>query len=223
MPSEDRAFAGPQTVNAPGVAAKPRWSRRKDARPAEIIEAALDLFIEQGFSATKLDDIARRAGLAKGTLYRYFDTKQELFRAVVHDTVAGGLPIFGHAAAPGTSFEQIVPVLLQQAAENVEESRAPAMLRMVLAESRTFPDLATIWQEEVVSPMLATISGFIEEAQESGEVSPGDPRLMALTMIGPMLAGIIFGQVFWTSDTEKLDLRALAVTAANASLRGMLK
>ena len=65
--------------------AKPRWERRKDARPQELLEAALDLFVERGYAATRLEDVARRAGVSKGTLYLYYENKEELFKAVVRE------------------------------------------------------------------------------------------------------------------------------------------
>lgn len=208
-------------MSVPLANPKPKWSRRKDARPAEIVEAALELFIEQGFSTTKIDDIARRAGVAKGTLYRYFATKEDLFRAAVRQTASDGLPVFAYAA-PGVRFEEMVPVLLDRAASSLLESRVPTMLRMVLAESRMFPDLVTIWREEVIFPMLATISGLIEEAQEHGEVIQGDARLMALTIVGPMITGALFREVFWAADAHRLDLTALASTTAASALHGLL-
>ncbi len=69
------------------VVARPRWERRKDARPAELTAAALHLFIEKGYAGTRLEDVASRAGVSKGTLYLYFDNKEELFKAVVRDNV----------------------------------------------------------------------------------------------------------------------------------------
>ncbi|MFM2088080.1 MAG: hypothetical protein RLZZ237_2949, partial [Pseudomonadota bacterium] len=66
---------------------KPRWERRKDARPQELLAAALDLFVERGFASTRLEDVAKRAGVSKGTLYLYFENKQELFKAVVRDNI----------------------------------------------------------------------------------------------------------------------------------------
>src|SRR5712664_4527940 len=67
--------------------AKPRWRRRKDARPEEIVAAALDVFVERGFAAAKLEDVARRAGVTKGTIYLYFENKEALFKAVVRQTI----------------------------------------------------------------------------------------------------------------------------------------
>ncbi|MCJ7838090.1 MAG: TetR/AcrR family transcriptional regulator, partial [Burkholderiales bacterium] len=80
-------------MNTPGKKPQPRWTRRKDARPEEIIAAALDLFVERGFAATRLDDVAARAGVSKGTLYLYFENQEDLFKAVVRGNV---LPVLQH-------------------------------------------------------------------------------------------------------------------------------
>jgi AcrR family transcriptional regulator len=91
---------------------KPKWRRRKQARPGEIVEAALEVFAEKGFAAAKLDDIGRRAGIAKATLYRYFETKEEIFREVARAAVASllGAP----AEASGGLFAEFAPRLLSR-------------------------------------------------------------------------------------------------------------
>ena len=90
---------------------KPRWKRRKDARPGEIVAAALDVFGERGFAATKLADVARRAGVTKGTLYLYFDSKEALFKAVVRETI---VPVIAKGEALAQSFTGSARELLEQ-------------------------------------------------------------------------------------------------------------
>lgn len=199
----------------------PKWNRRKDARPGEIIEAALELFVVKGFAATKLVEIAQRAGVAKGTLYRYFDTKEDLFRAVVRHLLTDNLITVAKAAslADGKVSERL-PALLRQIASNVGGSRVPAIIRMVLAESRSFPDLAGIWHDEVVSPMLVAIATIIAGGQARGEIRPGDPRLYALSILGPMVTGALYQEVFAGSDGWP-DLDALALQHAETLLHGL--
>src|SRR5438876_12249418 len=81
--------------------ARPRWQRRKAARPAEIVTAALEVFVERGFAAAKLQEVARRAGVTKGTLYLYFDSKEALFKAVVRETI---VPVIAQGEALARSF-----------------------------------------------------------------------------------------------------------------------
>src|ERR1700757_1534180 len=112
-----------------------RWRRRKDARPAEILTAALDCFAERGFAATRLDDVARRAGVTKGTLYLYFDSKEELFKAVVRRALLpniGGLEVItGKETEPAS-------LLLERLMNNFAEivsSPVSAIPKLVLAEA----------------------------------------------------------------------------------------
>src|SRR3989442_10422492 len=91
----------PQAGTRPKRRAKPRWQRRKDARPAELVAAALEVFVEKGFAATKLADVARRAGVTKGTVYLYFDSKEALFKAVVRETI---VPVIAQGEALARSF-----------------------------------------------------------------------------------------------------------------------
>ena len=78
-------------MSSPAIhpAARPRWERRKEARPAELLAAALELFVEKGYAGTRLDDVAQRAGVSKGTLYLYFENKEDLFKAVVRESEIG--------------------------------------------------------------------------------------------------------------------------------------
>src|SRR2546425_13067240 len=81
--------------------ARPRWQRRKAARPAEIVTAALEVFVQRGFAAARLEEVARRAGVTKGTLYLYFKSKEALFKAVVRETI---VPVIGQGEAIARSF-----------------------------------------------------------------------------------------------------------------------
>lgn len=201
---------------------KPKWNRRKDARPAEIIEAAVDVFLENGFAAAKLSDVATRAGVVKGTLYRYFDTKEDLFRAVVQQVVAVNLLTIEQAAQDFRgSFGELVPVLLMRVADGMGDSRVPALARMVIGESRAFPDLAQIWHDDVVSRILALLSGVIADAQARGEVRSGDPMAYAFSIVGPMVTGLLFHEVFSAASSQAPHLATLAAQHAETIMRGL--
>lgn len=202
---------------------KPKWNRRKEARPTEIIEAAMQVFIEQGFAAAKLDDVAKRAGIVKGTLYRYYDTKEDLFRAVVQFTVEAHLQVLEQAAnAFRGSLRELVPVLLIRAAEQMGHSQVPALARLVISESRSFPDLARIWHDNVVARMLSLLTGLIAEAQERGEVRPGDPKVHAFSIVGPIVMALLFHEVLDTASNHAPDLGTLARQHAETVLRGLM-
>jgi AcrR family transcriptional regulator len=202
---------------------EPKWRRRKDARPGEIVEAALEVFAEKGFAAAKLDDIARRAGISKGSLYLYFETKEEIFRAVARAAVASHLaPVESSAEASDGPFPDLASKLLSRAAGMMSGGRVPALARMVIGESRNLPDLARIWHDDVVAGVIRTVAGIIARAQARGEVVPGDPRLHVFSLMGPMVMAMLFREVFGGVGANPPDLQALADQHASTALRGML-
>ena len=199
----------------------PKWRRRKTARPGEILEAALGVFAESGFAAAKLTEIARRAGVSKAALYLYFETKEDLFRAVARSLVAPNLTAMAAALeASEAPFAELAPALLSGAAALLADGRALSVIRMVIAESGNFPDLARIWREDVVEQMLGLVGGLIVRAQARGEVVAGDPRLYAFSLMGPLVMGGLFRAVFGEAGAP--DLPALAEQHARVALRGLL-
>jgi AcrR family transcriptional regulator len=202
---------------------EPRWRRRKEARPGEIVAAALAVFAEKGFAAARLDDIAARAGVSKGALYLYFETKQDLFAAVVRDAISPNLAAVEVAAgAINLPFAVIIRALIEQAAEMMTVSPVGPVAKMVIAESRNFPELARVWHDEVVARMLGVLTGLIERAQAKGEVRPGDARFHALALIGPLLMGVLWREVLTPVGAAPLDLRALARQHVDTILAGLL-
>lgn len=202
---------------------QPKWRRRKDARPAEIVAAALEVFSEKGFATARLDDIAARAGVSKGALYLYFETKHELFAAVVRDAVSPNIAAVEAAArAMDLPFAQMLALLMGRAAEMLSDSPVGPVAKMVIAESRNFPDLARVWHEEVVGRLLGLVGGLIEKAQARGEVRPGDPRYHAFAVAGPLLIGVLWREVLMPVGAAPVDLRALAAQHVETALHGLL-
>jgi AcrR family transcriptional regulator len=198
-----------------------RRQRRKEARPSEIVAAAIEVFADKGFGAAKMDEIARRAGVAKGTLFVYFPTKQDLFRAVAQTVVNANFERLQSAStALDRPLSELVPLLLGQMAM-VGESRVASVIRLLIAEARAFPDLAQVWHDEVVAKVLGLVTSAIERAQARGEIRPGDARLYAFSIMGPILAGVIFREVFGDAGTWLPDLQALAVQHASIIIRGL--
>jgi AcrR family transcriptional regulator len=204
--------------------AQPRWQRRAEDRPREICAAALDVFAEKGFAAAKLDEIARRAGVSKGTLYLYFRDKEDLFRAVVRDTVAPNIATMRETAeAVDLPFEQVVRLLLPRFADLAGTVPIGAVAKIVIGESRNFPELAKTYYDLVVSRAVALIAGLIEKAQAKGEVRPGDARLYALTLVGPLLMGLLWRETLEPAGATSIDLHKLAKQHADAVLAGLLR
>ncbi len=203
---------------------QPKWQRRSEDRPREICAAALEVFAEKGFAAAKLDEIARRAGVSKGTLYLYFKDKADLFRAVVRDTVAPNIEtIRTMIEGADLPFADVIRLFLPRFAAIASQVRVGAVAKMVIGESRNFPELAKVWHDEVVSRALGLIAGLIQRAQAKGEVRPGDPRLHAFSLMGPMLMGILWRETLQPAGGAPLDLDALARQHAETVLEGLLR
>jgi len=202
---------------------KPRWQRRAEDRPREICTAALDVFAEKGFAAARLDEIARRAGVSKGTLYLYFKDKEDLFRAVVRDTVAPNIEVIrASLAGAEMTFADVIRLFLPRFAEITGRVPVGAVAKMVIGESRNFPELAKVWHDHVASKAIGMIAELIERAQARGEVRPGDPRLHAFTLMGPMVLGLLWRETLQPAGGAVLDLEALARQYAESVLGGLL-
>lgn len=149
---------------------EPRWERRKDARPGELAAAALDLFVERGFAATRLDDVAKRAGVSKGTLYLYFDSKEELFKTVIRE---GYLAPLAEAEQLLTAFngtaEELIREILNRWWKQVGSTKEAGMTKLVIAEAGNFPELARFYHDEVIHRAHALFAHAIERGIRSGE------------------------------------------------------
>lgn len=201
----------------------PKWQRRSEDRPREICAAALEVFAEKGFAAAKLEEIGRRAGVSKGTLYLYFEGKEDLFRAVVRSAIAPNIEaITSGISALDAQIPEVVNMFLNGFAER--EARLPvgAVAKIVIGESRNFPELARVWHDEVAAKAIGALAGFIDRAQRRGEVRPGDPRLYAFSLIGPMVLGALWRTVLVPAGGQSLDLSQLAKQHAETVLRGLL-
>jgi AcrR family transcriptional regulator len=201
----------------------PRWRRRAEARPAEIVQAAYQVFSEKGFAAARLDDIARRAGVSKGALYLYFANKQEIFEAVVKDAVApniGAIETFA-LAFPG-SFEQLIRMVGPRIAQIATASNIGKVVKMVVGESGNFPEIARIWHDDVVAKGIGLLGRLIERGQERGEVRAGDARVHAVSIISPLLVGVIFRETFVPVGAKAFDIPALMQQHLDTVLPGLL-
>jgi AcrR family transcriptional regulator len=202
---------------------QPKFQRRAEDRPREICSAALEVFAEKGFAAAKLDEIARRAGVSKGTLYLYFEDKEQLFRAVVRDTIAPNVETLRTALIQtGLPFAELIRLFVPKFVEMTDRVPIGAVAKMVISESRNFPELAKVWHDEVVSKGLGAVTALIEMAQARGEVRPGVARLHAFTLMGPMMMGVIYRETLEPVGGEPLDLGALARQHVETVLAGLL-
>lgn len=205
------------------MAPEPKWRRKKEARPADIATAALSVFAEKGFAGARIEEIARRAGISKGTLYLYYHGKAELFRAVVHEVVIPNVDALRAAfLAADLPFAVVLRQLLPRFAQIVTQMPIGAVAKMVIGESRNFPELAKVWHDEVIDKAVGLIAALIERAQAKGEVRPGDPRVHAFSIMGPMLIGVLWRETFTPVGGAALDLSAIAAQHVETVLDGLL-
>lgn len=185
-----------------------RWSRRKQARPAEIVEAALELFVEKGFVATKIEDIARRAGVTKGTPYLYFSNKEEIFKEVVRSALGARL-----AEAEEWVRQYRGPALdllreaLQRWWNNLADPRISGIPKLMMAEAGNFPELARFYGEEVILRGNRMLEEILQRGIVSGEFRTMDVEYTVQVLISPMIKALMWKHSFACCGLGELDMQ----------------
>lgn len=168
--------------------ARQRRTRRKEARPGELLEAALSLFVEKGFAATRVEEVAARAGVSKGTLFLYFPSKEELFKAVVRETIAGR---FAEWNAEFERFEgdsaELVRYCMHSWWERVGLTQASGITKLVMSEAGMFPEIAAFYQQEVIRPGHELIRRILQRGIDRGEFRAMYLDYAVYGLIAPMI------------------------------------
>jgi len=192
---------------------EPRWRRLPEERPGQILTAALAVFGERGLAAARLEDVAKRAGLSKGTIYLYFPNKEELFREMVRHSVVSAIEEREQriSAAAGSASEVLTEYLRSYWKFIRSEPFAP-LFRLIHAEIHNFPDLARFYAEEVVARSHRLLGNLIARGIESGEFRPVDPYVAARMLTAPfVMHGVwcthreFFASVAMKSDEQVLE------------------
>lgn len=185
------------TEKSSSVAPSPRRRRRKEARPSEIIEAGLQEFALRGFSATRLEDVARRAGIAKGTIYLYFPDKETLLLAVVQSRVA---PVLDQIGGYIDGYHGPTRALLEQALRIVHAklvtSEFRPIMRIIIGEGENFPALTDLYYRESVAKGRALIERIIARGLARGEIRPGPAADLPLVVMAPAIMSSIWQMTF---------------------------
>jgi len=199
-----------------------RWQRRKDARPPEILDAALAVFAQKGFAATRLDDIAAKAGITKGTIYLYFDSKQALFEALARQSIGAQIDQITTQLGqfPGTSAELLRFVLSTMGRFAMTSDRV-VLPRLVLAEAANFPKLAEFWRREVIEHGIAMLSYIIERGIARGEFRTIEPQHAARLCVAPILIIVLWRTTFAQFDAEPYDYQGLIDAHLQTLLKGL--
>jgi len=211
-------------MNRPTTQRSPRWRRRKEERPAEIIAAALETFAERGFAATRLDDIAERAGVTRGTLYLYFSSKEDLFKAMVRQAIvpviARGEEMLGQSQE---SSAALLAKILLMIPGVVADSPVSAMPKLMISEARNFPDLAQFYLQEVIRRGRKLLTAIVARGVERGEFRSVDMDHVFYCVVGPVLLTMLWKHSFEPYDGKRLDAQAVCRAHVDLLLHGLLK
>jgi AcrR family transcriptional regulator len=186
--------------------AAPRFQRRKQDRPAEITAAALEAFAENGYSATRVDEVAKRAGVSKGLLYLYFKTKEELFKAVIRSFISPRIDALEDAVDQADlSAEAFLRGPFLDLAKHLPHSRANVLVRLLVAEGPKHPDLIAFYWDNVVSRGLAALQRVLEKGVQMGEFRPSALTTFPQLLVSPVLFSVIWSGLFHTQHELDTD------------------
>jgi AcrR family transcriptional regulator len=199
-----------------------RWRRRKEARPAELTAAALEVFVEKGFAATRLDEIAARAGVSKGTVYLYFSSKEELFKAVVRESV---VPRIAEAeklleSATGSAVELLREIMLGWW-QVIGSTTLGGIPKLMIAESRNFPELARFYHDEVIQRATRLVETLLERGIAAGEFRRFNIKAAVHISFSPLLMRAVWDHSLACCESEHVPPDIYIAEAVEFILRGL--
>ena len=204
------------------LAGETRWTRRKQERPAEILDAALKVFAQKGFAAARMDDIAKEAGVTKGTIYLYFENKEAVFKSLVRESVGATIATVTAAAqAQEGSARLLLRMVLTRVAQLLVESDRVVLPKIVIGESSNFPWLAEFYRFEIIEKGLQLMMSLIERGIAQGEFRALPAHHVARLCVAPVLLGAIWRVTFAHLDAESYDYNGLIETHLDVLFRGL--
>lgn len=199
-----------------------RWQRRKKARPGEILAAALKCFAERGFAATRLDDVAARAGITKGTLYLYFKNKENLFEAVVREAIVPNIARFERMITDSSkSTDKLLEQILMWLMEHLSVSPRSGIVKLVITEASNFPDLARFYLNEVAYRGHRLFAKLLRRGIKRGEFRAVDIDHTVYCVIAPILVTALLKQSIEPYLNRTLDAQAICRAHIEMILRGL--
>ena len=199
-----------------------RWTRRKDERAPEILQAALACFADKGFAGTRMDDIAARAGITKGTIYLYFDSKEAVFKALARQSIGAQLEqVLAHVKGAEGSSAELLRFVIATLGGFAGTSDRVVLAKVLLAEAGNFPELAEFWRREIVDRGVTLFETIIRRGIARGEFRDVVPAHAARLCIAPVLVTILWRTVFAQFDETPYDYRGLIDTHLDTLLRGL--
>lgn len=204
------------------VKSSARWNRRKLARPTEILGAALKVFAEKGFAGARMEDIARRAGVTKGTIYLYFENKEAVFKTLVRESIGS---VIGEVGEGVRNFQgpakDILRFALNAMAQLLMTSDRVVLPKIIIAESGNFPELARFYRDEIIERGLALMSSVVERGIRQGEFRAVPLEHAVRLCIAPVLLGAIWRVTFARFDDVPYDYQGLIDTHLDVLFKGL--
>lgn len=201
---------------------KPKFRRRSEARPDEILDAALRLFTARGFAATKVDDVAAAAGLSKGAVYLYFPSKEALLEALVHRAVG---PVADMAVARLSDRtdhpRNTIARAMHAVADAMANDRIVAVPLLVLREAPAVPRVAEIYRAAILSKVVPALAGVVADGISRGHLRAVDPELAVRTLVGPLIVHMLLARVFGVVPEGGLALDRLIETHLSIVFDGL--
>lgn len=193
-----------------------RTEEAKEDRRGAILGAALDEFFERGFSAAKMEDIARRAELSKGAVYLYFPSKDAVFEALIEAVVGPAVKRIEAAAGSSPSALASIRAMAMLAPVLIRSSNMPRLMKVMIGDCRAFPDVVRRYRTEVLERVLGMIAATLKRGMDAGELRPGDPALAARLVVAPVALSAVWQAVFNFEGDAEVDLEALFSMHAEA-------
>lgn len=200
--------------------AAPARRRRKDVRPAEITDAAFAAFCENGYAATRLDDVARRAGIAKGTIYLYFKNKLALFQAVIEAKLVGAMDSVDTLIdAHDGDTAVLIQMLLTKVYDHLVQSDAKLILRIIIGESQHFPELRQAYYDATMKRRDAQMTRIIQRGIARGEFRDGPAAKNCRVIMAPCVTAAIWSMTF--NEIEPIDIDSYFAAHVDLLLNGL--
>lgn len=184
----------------------------KATRRAVILDAALNCFYLQGFKASKMDDIAKQAGVSKGTLYLYFQSKEDIFQAVIDTVALEKMNAISQLFNSPLSLADTLGALFQFAEKMIRHSNLPKVIKVLISDAFAFPTITQHYQRNIIEPLLTHLTERLTRAADEGEISIVTPELTARLVVAPILLSMIWKIVFEPNADKKVDINALLST-----------
>lgn len=217
--SEPRLRSNGRPVGARRV---PKFRRRADARPDEVLDAALKLFSEKGFAATRVEDIAQAAGLSKGAIYLYFSSKEAVIEAIVRRALTPlAQETAGAVMGAVDNPEQAIRMALTVFAQRLSAPEFLAVPKMVMREVVQFPVLAELYRSQVIDIGLPVLTGLLAHGVKAGHFRAVDPELAARSVAGPIVVHVMLSEIFGVRPIDGFRIADLVQTHLTILFEGL--